>query len=65
MLLSSGLLALLGYRRPWLLALAVGVWIPVWGIISTQNFGSLLALAIALVGAFAGAAIRKLLRQLA
>jgi hypothetical protein len=43
----------------WLWALAVGAWIPLWGIISMQNYGALLALIIAFVGAYAGVLARK------
>ena len=45
-------------RAP-LWALAVGVWIPLFGIILHQNVGSLLALAVAFFGAYAGALARK------
>lgn len=58
-LLVSGLITLLGYRRPWLIALAVGIWIPLRGIFVTQNYGSILALAFAFVGAYGGWLVRK------
>ena len=57
-LLLCGLLALIGFKRPWLLALAVGAWIPLYGLLVTHNFGSILALIIAFVGAYAGWAFR-------
>jgi hypothetical protein len=57
-LLTCGLIAVIGYQRPWLLALAVGGWIPLRGILLTHNYGSILALVIALVGAYAGWAFR-------
>ena len=57
-LLVCGAIGLCGYRRPWLLALAVGAGIPLHGILFTRNYGSLLALAIALTGAYAGWALR-------
>ena len=50
-LLTCRLISLLGFQRPWLLALAVGGWIPLRGIFITHNFGSILALVIALVAA--------------
>ncbi len=53
-LIISGLLTLLGARRPWLIALAVGIWIPLHDILITQNYGSILALVFALVGAYGG-----------
>jgi hypothetical protein len=56
--------ALLGVIRPsrapvW--ALAVGLWVPLFGIVLHRNFGSLLALAVAFFGAFAGALARRFL----
>jgi hypothetical protein len=59
-LIVTGLLGLVAPERPWLWALAVGIWIPLFGIISHANYGSLLALIIAFVGAYAGALIRKI-----
>ena len=57
-LIVSGLITLLGARRPWLIALAVGVWIPLHGILVTHNYGSILALAFAFVGAYGGWLVR-------
>lgn len=54
--------ALFGALRPakaWVWALAVGIWIPLFGIMLHQNFGSLLALAVAFLGAYAGALTRR------
>ena len=62
-LLTCGLIAAIGYQRPWLLALAVGIWIPLHGIFITHNYGSLLALAIAFIGAYAGWALRLGIRK--
>ncbi|MCA9978901.1 MAG: hypothetical protein KC413_24240 [Anaerolineales bacterium] len=64
-LLSSGLLGVISPKRPYLWALAVGLWIPVLGIIRQHNDGSLLALVIAFIGAYIGMAVRKLLFPLA
>jgi hypothetical protein len=47
--------------RAWLWALAVGLWIPVLGIAVRGNAEALIALVPALLGAFAGAAARRLL----
>ena len=60
-LLVSMLAAYMAKRKPWLIALAVGVWIPIYGIIFTQNFGSLLALLPGLIGAYTGWWIEKIL----
>jgi hypothetical protein len=48
-------------HRPWLWALLVGVWTPLLEIPTTGATGSLLALAIASVGAFAGYGLARLL----
>lgn len=62
-LLTCGLIAVIGYQRPWLLALAVGAWIPLRGILITHNYGSILALVIAFVGAYGGWALRFGIRK--
>ena len=62
-LLTCGLISLLGFRRPWLLALAVGAWIPLRGIFITHNFGSILALVIAFVGTYGGWIFRLGIRK--
>ena len=61
-LITSGVLALLGFQRPWLLALAVGVWIPLVEISASHAYASLIALVIAFVGAYSGWAVRKVFR---
>jgi hypothetical protein len=63
LLLSSGLLALLGYRRPWLLALAVGLWIPLHDIFLSHDMRMLLVLIFPVVGAYAGWAVHLFLRR--
>jgi len=45
-------------RAP-LWALALGAWIPFFGIVLHRNFGSLLALAVAFFGAYVGALARR------
>ena len=62
-LLTCGLIALIGIQRPWLLALAVGAWIPLRGILITHNYGSILALIIAFVGSYAGWVFRLGIRK--
>ncbi|HMA53232.1 MAG TPA: hypothetical protein VKT17_02155 [Acidobacteriota bacterium] len=39
--------------------ITVGVWVPLFGIVRHHNFGSLLALAVAFMGAYAGALARR------
>ena len=62
-LLTCGMVALIGIQRPWLLALVVGAWIPLRGILITHNYGSILALMIAFIGAYAGWAFRLGIRK--
>jgi hypothetical protein len=46
-------------RRPWIWALAVGVWIPLHNLIHNGNVGSILALVFAAAGAYLGAWLRN------
>jgi hypothetical protein len=50
-------------RQAWLSALAVGVWIPLLGVIRSGNYGAVLALVFAFAGAYAGAFGRRLLNR--
>ena len=59
LLLVTFLLGALAPHRPWAIALAVGIWIPLFGILASRNYGSLLALAFALAGAYAGSLLRR------
>ena len=54
LLLASGLLSLLGFKRPWLLALSVGIWLPLYEGILSRNPMILLVLFIPLIGSYAG-----------
>lgn len=63
LLLVSGLLTLLGGRRPWLIALAVGIWIPLHDIFITHDVLMIVILLIPFVGAYAGWAIRLGVRR--
>lgn len=58
LLVFSGVLGFLGPNRPWLWALALGVWIPLLGVARTQNYWAMLALVVAFVGAYGGTAVR-------
>lgn len=55
----SGSLGLLYPARPWLWALAVGAWIPAFGVVSEFNYASLLAVAFSFAGAYSGAFVRR------
>ena len=46
-------------RHAWLLAIAIGAWIPLANIIQFNNYGSVLALVVAFAGAYAGAFLRR------
>lgn len=61
--LVSGLLTLLGHRRPWLIALAVGLWIPLHDMYLSHDPLMLVVLLIPLVGAYAGWAVRLGVRK--
>jgi uncharacterized membrane protein YeaQ/YmgE (transglycosylase-associated protein family) len=53
---------LFGYfspKKPWLIALAVSIWIPLFDIASSNNFGSLIALIPGFIGAYFGQFIKK------
>jgi hypothetical protein len=54
MMLAAGALGLLGPQRPWLWALAVGLWIPGYVFVRTPALGSV-AMLVILVFPFAGA----------
>jgi hypothetical protein len=60
-LLTCGILALLSPSRWWVWAFAVGSWIPLFGIVRTHNYGAVLALVVAFLGALSGVGIRHLL----
>lgn len=58
LLIASGLLTLLGHRKPWLIALAVGIWIPLHDIYLSHDIRMLLVLLFPLVGAYGGWLVR-------
>ena len=59
LLAISGIFGFIRPKQPWIFALALGVWIPIFGFFRLQNLWTLLALALAFVGAYSGAALRK------
>ncbi len=70
MFLSSALLTLLGYRRAWLIAMAVGLWTPFYEMVLLGDFSlpgvvlfPLIILLICLVGAYSGWAVRQGIRK--
>ena len=59
LLVISGMFGFVGPKQPWLWALALGVWIPLLGIVRTQNYSALLALIVAFAGAYGGMGLRR------
>ncbi len=64
LVLAASLLTLLGYRRPWLIALAVGIWIPLHDIYVSHDFALLVVLLFPFFGAYAGWAVRLGIRKM-
>jgi hypothetical protein len=46
-------------RRPWLVALAVSIWIPIAGVVFSNNFGAVIALIPGFIGAYFGHFVKK------
>jgi hypothetical protein len=63
LLVAAGLFTLLGHPRPWLIGLAVGIWIPLLYIYQNQAFSMLFVLIIPMIGAYAGWAVRLGVRK--
>jgi hypothetical protein len=63
LLLVSGLLTLLGGRRPWLIALAIGLWIPLHDIYLSHDLRMLVVLLVPFIGAYVGWAVRLGIRK--
>jgi hypothetical protein len=63
LLLSGGALGLIGPRRPWLWALGLGIWIPLYMILRAPTLANVLGgfviVAIPMAGAYAGMAVRR------
>ena len=53
-LVGAGLLGFLAKQKPWLVALATGIWIPLYGVVFSNNFGGIIALLAAFIGSFGG-----------
>jgi hypothetical protein len=65
LLLSASLLGLIGPRRPWLWALAVGLWVPLNLNVQKPSLGNILGgfviLAFPMAGAYMGMGVRRLM----
>jgi len=60
-LLVSLFCGYLAAQKPWLIAIAVSVWIPLFGIVLSQNYGGFLALIPGFAGAYAGYLMKKVI----
>ncbi len=63
LLLCGGILGLLIKRRPWLYALALGLWLPLWEGIASRNFTILVVLAFPFIGVYAGWFLGQVVRK--
>ncbi len=63
LVISGGIIGPLVRRRPWLYALALGVWLPLWEGITSRNFSVLIVLIFPFVGVYAGWVLGKVLRN--
>ncbi len=63
LVVCGGIIGLLLQRRPWLFALALGLWLPLWEGITSRNFSILVVLVFPFAGVYAGWALGKALRS--
>jgi hypothetical protein len=63
LLISSLICGFTGKKKPWLIGLLLGIWIPIFNIISAHNYGSLIAIFPAFVGAFVGWFISRIIKK--
>lgn len=66
LLVSAGLFGLAQPGRPWLWALAIGIWIPLGAVLRSHSIGSIMMLVVLvfpLAGAYAGMALRRKIMQ--
>lgn len=65
LLAIGGVIGLLLQKRPWLYALAFGIWLPLTGIIFRHDWMMLIVLAFPFIGVYAGWLIKQLFTRLA
>ncbi len=63
-LVATATLGFAGPSRAWVFGLAVSVWIPAFGLVHGHH-STLIALVVGFVGAYAGAATRRLIASMA
>lgn len=54
LLIGSGIVGLLAQKRPWIFALAIGVWLPIWYMLTKHDMSMLIVLAFPFIGVYAG-----------
>ena len=59
--ISTFIIGFIFPRRPWIWAITVGIWIPMFDVLLQGNYGSIIALIISFIGSYSGAFIRKIL----
>lgn len=59
---TSALFGYFSFQKPWLFALTVSAWIPIWSIISSNNFSTLFAIVPGFIGAYSGYFLKKLIK---
>jgi hypothetical protein len=57
--ISTALISMVSPKRPFICALAVSIWIPLFGIINHSNYGTLLIFVFGFMGAYGGSALRN------
>lgn len=60
-LIIAALLGFISNQKPWLIALAISVWIPLWAVIETHNYAGFLAFVPGFAGAYVGFLFKKLM----
>ena len=63
LVLSSMLLGFFMPKQPWLVALAVGLWIPLAAVFFTHNYVGVIALLFSVIGGYSGMLINRLVRS--
>ena len=58
-LISSGLICFVNPQRPYVCAIAVSIWIPFFGIMNDENYGTLLTFLFGFIGAYAGSIFKR------
>ena len=60
LLLTGISCAFLASKKPWSIALILGIWLPIFNIVIAHNYGAIIALGLAFAGAYIGYSISKM-----